>query len=208
MDFLTLAKKRYSVRAYTKQKVEKEKLDAILEAAHVAPTGGNCQPQHLIVVQSDEGLRKIGKATNIYGAPLAIIVCSDTNKVWTRPFDGKKLTDIDASIITDHMMMEATYLGLGSVWVCYFKPDILKAEFKIPDNLEPVNILVLGYADTSREKALSADRHSVCVHRTAGHQGQRGGAAGSRFGRFGEAAEHYDRPEHGVPLPCPQLSSH
>ena len=37
MDFLTLAKKRYSVRAYTKQKVEKEKLDAILEAAHVAP---------------------------------------------------------------------------------------------------------------------------------------------------------------------------
>lgn len=97
MDFLTLAKKRYSVRAYTKQKVEKEKLDAILEAAHVAPTGGNCQPQHLIVVQSDEGLRKIGKATNIYGAPLAIIVCSDTNKVWTRPFDGKKLTDIDAS---------------------------------------------------------------------------------------------------------------
>ena len=76
MDFLTLAKKRYSVRAYTKQKVEKEKLDAILEAAHVAPTGGNCQPQHLIVVQSDEGLRKIGKTTNIYGAPLAIIVCS------------------------------------------------------------------------------------------------------------------------------------
>ena len=48
MDFLTLAKKRYSVRAYTKQKVEKEKLDAILEAAHVAPTGGNCQPQHLV----------------------------------------------------------------------------------------------------------------------------------------------------------------
>ena len=70
------------------------------------------------------------------------------------------LKSIDASIITDHMMMEATYLGLGSVWVCYFKPDILKAEFKIPDNLEPVNILVLGYADTSREKALSADRHA------------------------------------------------
>ena len=88
MDFLTLAKKRYSVRAYTKQKVEKEKLDAILEAAHVAPTGGNCQPQHLIVVQSENGLSKIEKAANIYGAPLAIIVCSDTEKTWTRPFNG------------------------------------------------------------------------------------------------------------------------
>lgn len=160
MDFLSLAKKRYSVRAYTGKKVEKEKLDAILEAAHVAPTGGNCQPQHLIVVQSDKGLAKIKKAANIYGAPLAIIVCSDVEKTWTRPFDGKKLTDIDASIVTDHMMMEATDLGLGSVWVCYFKPDVIKAEFKLPDNLEPINILVLGYADTNREETLSPERHS------------------------------------------------
>lgn len=56
---------------------------------------------------------------------------------------GKKLTDIDASIITDHMMMEATDLGLGSVWVCYFKPSVLKTEFNLPSNLEPVNILAI-----------------------------------------------------------------
>lgn len=159
MDFLNLAKKRYSVRSYTKQKVEKEKLETILEAAHVAPTGGNCQPQHLIVVQSDEGLKKISKAANIYNAPLAIIVCSDTSMTWTRPFDGKKLTDIDASIITDHMMLEATDLGLGSVWVCYFNPDIIKSEFAIPVNLEPINILVIGYANTGDEIPLCADRH-------------------------------------------------
>lgn len=159
MDFLSLAKKRYSVRSYTNQKVEQEKLDTILEAAHVAPTGGNCQPQHLIVVQSNEGLRKIQKATSIYNAPLAIIVCSDKSKTWMRPFDGKKMTDIDASIITDHMMMEATDLGLGSVWICYFNPDVLRTEFELPPNLEPINILALGYADTSKEEALPADRH-------------------------------------------------
>lgn len=160
MDFLNLAKKRYSVRSYTGQKVEEEKLAAILEAAHVAPTGGNCQPQHLIVVQSDEGLKKISKAANIYHAPLAVIVCSDTNITWKRPFDGKKLTDIDASIITDHMMLEATDLGLGSVWVCYFNPDVIKAEFAIPAHLEPINILVIGYADTGDEIPPSANRHS------------------------------------------------
>lgn len=159
MDFLSLAKKRYSVRSYTNQKVEQEKLDAILEAAHVAPTGGNCQPQHLIVVQSDEGLGKIQKATNIYNAPLAIIVCSDNTKTWMRPFDGKKMTDIDASIITDHMMLEATDLGLGSVWICYFHPEVLKAQFELPPNLEPINILALGYADTNKEEALPANRH-------------------------------------------------
>lgn len=160
MDFLSLAKKRYTVRSYTSKKVEQEKLETILEAAHVAPTGGNCQPQRLIVVQSDEGLSKIAKATSIYNAPLAIIVCSDKNVAWTRPFDGKQLTDIDASIVTDHMMMQATELGLGSVWVCYFKPDVLRKEFSIPDDLEPINILVMGYANTKGEPVLSPDRHS------------------------------------------------
>ena len=62
-----------------------------------------------------------------------------------RPFDQKQTTDIDASILTDHMMLQATELGLGTVWVCYFKPDIVKKEFHLPDNLEPVNILVIGY---------------------------------------------------------------
>ena len=47
MNFLELAKKRYSVRSYTPQKVEKEKLDKILQAAHVAPTAANLQPIHL-----------------------------------------------------------------------------------------------------------------------------------------------------------------
>lgn len=51
---------------------------------------------------------------------MAIIVCSDTSKSWKRPFDGKNTSDIDASIIPDHMMLQATELGLGSVWICYF----------------------------------------------------------------------------------------
>ena len=160
MSFLDLAKKRYTVRSYTKQTVEKEKLDVILETGRVAPTGANMQPQRLIVVQSEAGLNKIGKAANIYNAPLAIIVCSDTSKTWTRPFDGKKLTDIDASIVTDHMMLSATDLGLGSVWVCYFKPDIIKEEFNLPDDLEPVNILAIGYADIEKDTVQTPCRHS------------------------------------------------
>ena len=80
MDFIELAKKRYSVRSYSEKKVEQEKLNQILQAAHVAPTAANLQPIHLIAVQSEEGLAKIGKGANIYGAPLAIIVCADHSK--------------------------------------------------------------------------------------------------------------------------------
>lgn len=157
MKFIDIAKKRSSVRNYIEKKVETEKLEKILEAAHVAPTAANLQPIHLIVVQSEKGLNKISKAADIYKAPLAIIVCVDHSKAWVRSFDNKQTGDIDASIITDHMMLQATELDLGSVWVCYFKPDILSREFNLPENLEPVNILVLGY---SAEEPSDPERHS------------------------------------------------
>lgn len=157
MDFISIAKKRYSVRKYTEKKVEPEKLEKILESAHVAPTAANRQPVRLIAVQSEEALAKISNAADIYGAPLAIIICADHNRAWTRPYDKKQTVDIDASILTDHMMLQATELGLGSVWICYFKPDVLKKEFALPDNLEAVNILAIGYAD---EEAASPDRHN------------------------------------------------
>ena len=157
MDFLEIAKKRYSVRSYSDRKVETEKLEKILQAAHVAPTAANLQPIHLIAVQSRDGLEKISKAANIYGAPLAVIVCADHEKAWVRPFDQKQTGDIDAAILTDHMMLEATELGLGSVWICYFKPDIIRKEFDLPEHLEPINILAIGYAN---EPAADPKRHS------------------------------------------------
>jgi nitroreductase len=156
MDFLELAKKRYAVRSFQSKKVEKEKLMKILEAGRVAPTGANTQPYRILVVQEDEGFKKLGKAANVYGAPLAIILCGDHDKAWIRPFDGKKILDIDASIVTDHMMLQATELDLGSVWICYFKPDVIKAEYNLPENLEPINILAIGYANGA---AASPDRH-------------------------------------------------
>ncbi|NTW71974.1 MAG: nitroreductase [Eubacteriaceae bacterium] len=158
MEFLDLAKKRYSVRNYMDKKVDEELLMKILEAGRVAPTAKNYQPQKLLVVQSREGLEKLGKCARIYDAPLAIVVCADHEKTWVRPLDNKDFGDVDASIITDHMMLQATELGLGSVWVCYFKSDVLREEFELPKNLEPINILLLGYAAGD---AKDPDRHGV-----------------------------------------------
>jgi len=158
MNFLSSAKKRYSVRNYNSKRVEQEKLNLILEAGRVAPTAANYQPQRILVIQSEEGLAKIAKATNIFHAPLALIVCGDKEKTWVRSYDSKNVVDIDASIVTDHMLHEATELGLGSLWVCRFYPELLRKEFNIPENYEIVNILVIGYTD---EEPQSPDRHSV-----------------------------------------------
>lgn len=156
MDFLELAKKRCSVRKYEARKVEKEKLLRILEAGRVAPTAVNYQPQRLIVVQSEEGLEKLKRSANVYGAPLAIIVCGDHSVTWKRRYDGKDILDVDVSIVTDHMMLQAAELGLGTVWVGSFNPETVKADFNIPENVEPVNILVIGYP---AGELASPDRH-------------------------------------------------
>lgn len=163
MEFSKLAKKRYSVRSYNGKKVEKEKLEKILEAAHVAPTAANLQPVRLLVIQQEEGLEKLSKAANIYHAPLAIVVCADHDKAWVRPFDKKQTCDIDASILTDHMMLQASELGLGSVWICYFKPDILREEFCIPKNLEPINILAVGYSEETPQSPYRHEETRIAV---------------------------------------------
>jgi len=137
---------------YSTEQIRKK----ILEAGRVAPTGCNNQPQCILVVQKEDGLAKLKKATNVYGAPLALIVCGDKRDAWNRPFDGKNIIEIDISIVTDHMMLQATELGLGSIWICYFKPDVIKAEFNLPEGLEPINILGIGYAGGAEQ---SPERH-------------------------------------------------
>jgi len=156
MGFLELAKKRFSSRRFTEQVVKRNKLERILEAAHVAPSAHNYQAYELIVVQTKEGLDKIGKAGFIYGAKTAIIVCEDKSKAWINPYNGRQLVSHDATIATDHMMLEATELGIGSVWVCCFDPAIIKSEFNLSENLEAINILALGH---SSGNILSSERH-------------------------------------------------
>ena len=88
MSFLDLAKKRCSTRAYQPVPVSQEHIDAIAEAARVAPTAANRQPVRILQVTSEEGLASLAKAANVFDAPLAFVVCADGEKAWKRPLDG------------------------------------------------------------------------------------------------------------------------
>lgn len=156
MSVLDLVKKRYSVRKYEERLVEEEKLQKILEAGRVAPSAKNNQPSRLIVVREKAGLEKLKKGANVYGAPLVIIVAGDHEAAWVRPYDNKNSVDIDTSIVTDHIILTATELGLGTLWVCYFDPAVIRKEFNLPDHIEPVNIIGVGYASG---EVKSPDRH-------------------------------------------------
>lgn len=163
MNFLELAKKRYSVRGYLPKPVEPEKLTYILECGRVAPTGVNAQPQRILVVQTPEGMEKMARAAGIpelYHAPMALIVCVEPECAWTRKYDGHNIHEIDATIVTDHMVHAATEQGLGTLWMCRFKPEVIRAEFHIPEKYVPVNVLLVGYPDPEA-LSKSPDRHDA-----------------------------------------------
>jgi len=158
MDFLELAQKRCSVRAFTSEPIEKKKLEYMLEAGRVAPTACNKQPQRIIVVKNPENIKKVQKAYNTFGSPCVIIICRDVRDALIRPFDDKCSGDLDIGIVTDHIMLAAREVGIGSVMVGLFDPDIIRKEFSIPEYIQPTALLILGYP---KNGFLDENRHST-----------------------------------------------
>ena len=147
MSFIELSKKRYSTRSFSSKKVEEEKIQLLLEAAQSAPTAKNNQPQHIYLLQSEDALEKAKKATPcVYGAPLVFLVCINMNEVWTSSSEkGVDSADIDGSIITTHIALEAADIGLSSCIVRMFDSEKVKEIFALPSYMKPVLFLPVGY---------------------------------------------------------------
>jgi nitroreductase len=146
MSFSELAAARFSVRKFLERPVEKDKIDIILKTARVVPTAANKQPQRILVIDREEGLKKIDHCTTArFSAPVVFIICYDDTVCWVREFDNGKSGIVDASIVTTHMMLQAHDIGLGTTWVMWFDPAKLRNEFVIPPHIVPVALLVLGY---------------------------------------------------------------
>lgn len=152
MKFMELAKERYSVRSFEEREVESEKLNLILEAGRIAPTASNRQPQRILVIQSQEGLEKIGECTRYhFDAPVVLLVCYDSSRSWKRPMDDDDAGIVDASIVTTHMMLQAAELGLGTTWVAHFDPEKIRELFKLENHIETVALLPIGYPTSDSE---------------------------------------------------------
>lgn len=150
MDVKNVIERRFSVRKFKNIAIEEEKLPQILEAARLAPSAVNFQPWHFIVVQQPENIEKIYEVYPrewIKSAPVVIIACSDPTRSWKRGSDGKDYADIDIAIAVDHIILQATELGLGTCWVCNFNPAKCAELFNIPKQLEPAVLIPLGYPD-------------------------------------------------------------
>ncbi len=149
MDFLRMAEDRYSVRKFEDKHLEKEVIEKILKAGHLAPTGCNYQPQRILVLNTDESIEKLKGCTKChFDAPTAMLVCYNKEESWERKYDGALSAPVDAAIVTTHMMLAAHSIGVGTCWVMHFNPFEMRQKFNIPENIEPVALLVMGYPDS------------------------------------------------------------
>ena len=150
--------KRRSVRKYTSQPVSEADIEAIIRAGMAAPSAGNQQPWHFIVVRDREMLREIGNinpyAKLLENAPAAIMVCGDMR---LEKHEGFWVQDCSAA--TENMLIEIVERGLGGVWLGFYpvqtRVDAVKKLFGLPKEVIPMSVVAVGYP---AEKSEEADR--------------------------------------------------
>ena len=159
MSFSELVKQRYSVRKFDSRPIAQEKMNAILEAGRLAPTAVNYQPQRILVVQGEDMEKMQGCTPCMFGQSAVLVVCYDKTVSW-KSRSGREIGDVDGTIVLTQMMYQAEELGIGSLIVGMYKEALLRERFGIPDRLEIVSLLMLGYpaADCEPHPQLHFDR--------------------------------------------------
>jgi len=139
---------RRSIRKYTEKPVPEELIEKILRAGMAAPSAGNEQPWHFIVINDKSILNEIPKihpySQMLKEASHAIVVCADLS---LQKYEGYWVQDCSAA--TENMLIMAQDLGLGSVWLGVYPNENRVKELKkllgLPENVMPLSIISVGY---------------------------------------------------------------
>jgi len=147
MEFEKLIEERYSVRAYRSDPVAEEDLQAVLEAARLAPTACNKQAFGLVVVRTEgreDDLKRIYGRDWLTQAPVVICICGIPAENWVRG-DGRNYVDVDTAIVMDHLILAAANRGLGTCWIGAFDPAAAREVLALPEGVEPIALTPLGH---------------------------------------------------------------
>ena len=150
---------RRSIRKFTSEPIEPDKLQSVLEAARLAPSGNNKQPWTFIVVQSEQQCQAVMEAchrqTWMMTAPAFIVAVADmAGRVATEPglyLDENsphwelKRAIRDTAIATENMLLEADAQGLGTCWVGFFVQSEIRPVLGIPDDKFVLAVIPIGY---------------------------------------------------------------
>ena len=149
MDFYEIIRTRRSVRTFRKDPIPEEVLNRVLEAARVAPSGGNRQPWKFILVKDDTLRQKMISVCNnqrfVADAPLIVVACGQKLPINRGGYMGEMSMLLDVAIALTHLILAARAEGLGTCWIGAFKNDEIKELLGVPDEYEVVAATPLGY---------------------------------------------------------------
>jgi nitroreductase len=147
--------KRRSIRKYKDKEVADEKIEKLLKAAAAAPSAGNEQPWHFVVIRDPDKLNHLAEvhpyAKMLKEAPLAIAVCADLDKQRHKGFWVQ-----DCAAATQNILLEAVSLDLGAVWIGAYpnekREKAVSESLEVPENIKTVSLISLGYPDEKKGK--------------------------------------------------------
>jgi nitroreductase len=144
MDVFEAVRVRRSIRKYRPEAIADEKLQMIIEAARLAPSGGNRQPWRFILVQGTNRKKTLAQVANdqMFLADAAVIVVATGD-----PEVSAKWHEKDTMIALEHMALAATALGYGTCWIGAFDEDAVKRLLKIPEKMKVVALMPIGVPD-------------------------------------------------------------
>ncbi|MGC8701226.1 MAG: nitroreductase family protein [Thermoplasmata archaeon] len=142
-----IIKGRRAVRNFQKREISLENLKKILEAGIWAPSGSNLQSWEFILIKDEQKKSKIKLISpGLFSNPDALIIlCINKIKAQKGGRLGEEMAIMDLSMAAQNMMLIAYSLGIGSCPVASFNKIALKQILKIPEHVEPILILILGY---------------------------------------------------------------
>ena len=165
MELYEAIKSRYSVRSYKDKPVEQDKLERVLEAARLAPSGSNRQPWKFVVVRDAELRSKLAAACNdqtFVGTAAVVIVGVGTMGDRTMSCDVPG-DPVDVSIALEHIALAAVAEGLGTCWIGAFHQDQVSEVVGVPAGAKVIEVMPLGYpADKPRAKDRKPLDEIVC----------------------------------------------
>ncbi|MFT8888522.1 MAG: nitroreductase family protein [Ethanoligenens sp.] len=168
MALLDLFTKRYAVRAYKPDEVEHEKLQLVLEAARLAPTAANRQAFKLIVIKTagrHEELKQIYAKDWFVQPPYILGIALVKGADWERRGDQKTYGEVDVGIVFDHLVLEASELGLGTCWIGAFDPAAATRVLQLEPNWEPLAFTPLGYPADEKTRKIRKPLADLVVYR-------------------------------------------
>jgi nitroreductase len=151
MQTIDAIRGRTSVRDYRSDPVPDDVLEAIMEAAVHAPSSGNVQDWHFVVVKTPEGRNALAAAafnqSFVAKAPVVIVVCTDLDRISNAYGErGRSLYSIqNTSAAIQNLMLAAWDRGLGTCWIGAFSEDEVKSAVVLPTEVRPLALITLGY---------------------------------------------------------------